>query len=173
MAKKKKPVIEEDIIYVSKSELKRDAQQYQQLALDLASMAKKQRDKLPLTDDLLQAMIVADKIRAKSEAYRRHINYITKTLRTTENIAEIEAAIDLMLNKNNQADVLLNKIEIISDELIQQGDDKVNELLAEYPELERQKMRQLVRQAKKEASAEKPAKGYKELFQYLKEAMMP
>ncbi|TMO64103.1 ribosome biogenesis factor YjgA [Pseudoalteromonas aurantia] len=173
MAKKKKPVIEEDIIYVSKSELKRDAQQYQQLALDLASMAKKQRDKLPLTDDLLQAMIVADKIRAKSEAYRRHINYITKTLRTTENIAEIEAAIDLMLNKNNQADVLLNKIEIIRDELIQQGDDKVNELLAEYPELERQKMRQLVRQAKKEASAEKPAKGYKELFQYLKEAMMP
>lgn len=173
MAKKKKPVIEEDIIYVSKSELKRDAQQYQQLALDLASMAKKQRDKLPLTDDLLQAMIVADKIRAKSEAYRRHINYITKTLRTTENIAEIEAAIDLMLNKNNQADVLLNKIEIIRDELIQQGDEKVNELLAEYPELERQKMRQLVRQAKKEASAEKPAKGYKELFQYLKEAMMP
>ncbi|RJE76840.1 hypothetical protein CWB96_10510 [Pseudoalteromonas citrea] len=173
MAKKKKPVIEEDIIYVSKSELKRDAQQYQQLALDLASMAKKQRDKLPLTDDLLQAMIVADKIRAKSEAYRRHMNYITKTLRTTENIAEIEAAIDLMLNKNNQADVLLNKIEIIRDELIQQGDDKVNELLAEYPELERQKMRQLVRQAKKEASVEKPAKGYKELFQYLKEAMMP
>ena len=173
MAKKKKPVIEEDIIYVSKSELKRDAQQYQQLALDLASMAKKQRDKLPLTDDLLQAMIVADKIRAKSEAYRRHMNYITKTLRTTENIAEIEAAIDLMLNKNNQVDVLLNKIEIIRDELIQQGDDKVNELLAEYPELERQKMRQLVRQAKKEASVEKPAKGYKELFQYLKEAMMP
>ncbi|KAF7775567.1 ribosome-associated protein [Pseudoalteromonas citrea] len=173
MAKKKKPVIEEDIIYVSKSELKRDAQQYQQLALDLASMAKKQRDKLPLTDDLLQAMVVADKIRAKSEAYRRHMNYITKTLRTTENIAEIEAAIDLMLNKNNQADVLLNKIEIVRDELIQQGDDKVNELLGEYPELERQKMRQLVRQAKKEAAAEKPAKGYKELFQYLKEAMMP
>jgi ribosome-associated protein len=173
MAKKKKPVIEEDIIYVSKSELKRDAQQYQQLALDLASMAKKQRDKLPLSDDLLEAMIVADKIRAKSEAYRRHINYITKTLRTTDNIAEIEAAIGLMLNKNNQADVLLNKIEIIRDELIQQGDDKVNELLGEYPELERQKMRQLVRQAKKEATAEKPAKGFKELFQYLKEAMMP
>ncbi|MBE0366800.1 DUF615 domain-containing protein [Pseudoalteromonas sp. MMG013] len=173
MAKKKKPEIEEEIIYVSKSELKRDAQQYQQLALDLASMAKKQRDKLPLTEDLLQAMVVADKIRAKSEAYRRHMNYITKTLRTTENIAEIEAAIDLMLNKNNQADVLLNKIELVRDELIQQGDSKINELLVEFPSLERQKMRQLVRQAKKESDAEKPAKGFKELFQYLKETMMP
>ena len=173
MAKKKKPEIEEEIIYVSKSELKRDAQQYQQLALDLASMAKKQRDKLPLSDDLLEAMIVADKIRAKSEAYRRHMNYITKTLRSTDNVEEIEAAIELMLNKNNQADVLLNKIELIRDELIELGDPKINQLLTEYPELERQKMRQLVRQAKKERAAEKPSKGFKELFQYLKESMMP
>ena len=44
MAKKKKPVIEEEIIYVSKSELKRDAQQYQQLAIDLAAMSNKQRE---------------------------------------------------------------------------------------------------------------------------------
>lgn len=173
MAKKKKPEIEEEIIYVSKSELKRDAQQYQQLALDLASMAKKQRDKLPLSDDLLEAMVVADKIRAKSEAYRRHMNYITKTLRSTDNVEEIEAAIELMLNKNNQADVLLNKIELIRDELIELGDPKINQLLTEYPELERQKMRQLVRQAKKERAAEKPSKGFKELFQYLKESMMP
>ncbi len=173
MAKKKKPVIEEEIIYVSKSELKRDAQQYQQLAIDLAAMSNKQRDKLPLSDDLVEAMVVADKIRAKSEAYRRHINYISKTLRLTDNVADIEAAIELMLNKNNQADVLLNKIESTRTELINNGDSLINELLEQYNSLERQKLRQLVRQAAKEAKAEKPAKGYKDLFQYLKEAMMP
>ncbi|TLX46884.1 hypothetical protein C1E24_11545 [Pseudoalteromonas phenolica] len=173
MAKKKKPVIEEEIIYVSKSELKRDAQQYQQLAIDLAAMSKKQRDKLPLSDDLIEAMVVADKIRAKSEAYRRHINYISKTLRLTDNVADIEAAIELMLNKNNQADVLLNKIESTRTELINNGDSLINALLEQYPSLERQKLRQLVRQAAKEAKAEKPAKGHKDLFQYLKEVMMP
>ena len=173
MAKKKKPVIEEEIIYVSKSELKRDAQQYQQLAIDLAAMSKKQRDKLPLSDDLIEAMVVADKIRAKSEAYRRHINYISKTLRLTDNVADIEAAIELMLNKNNQADVLLNKIESTRTELINNGDSLINELLEQYPSLERQKLRQLVRQAAKEAKAEKPAKGHKDLFLYLKEVMMP
>ena len=173
MAKKKKPVIEEEIIYVSKSELKRDAQQYQQLAIDLAAMSNKQREKLPLSDDLVEAMVVADKIRAKSEAYRRHINYISKTLRSTDNVEDIEAAIELMLNKNNQADVLLNKIETIRTELIANGDNQINELLVQYPELERQKLRQLVRQAAKEAKAEKPAKGYKELFQYLKDIIMP
>jgi ribosome-associated protein len=173
MAKKKKPVIEEEIIYVSKSELKRDAQQYQQLAIDLAAMSNKQRERLPLSDDLVEAMVVADKIRAKSEAYRRHINYISKTLRTTDNVADIEAAIELMLNKNNQADVLLNKIETTRTNLINSGDSLINELLEEFPALERQKLRQLVRQAAKEAKAEKPAKGYKDLFQYLKEVMMP
>ncbi|TMN93974.1 hypothetical protein CWB72_00390 [Pseudoalteromonas phenolica] len=173
MAKKKKPVIEEEIIYVSKSELKRDAQQYQKLAIDLAAMSNKQREKLPLSDDLVEAMVVADKIRAKSEAYRRHINYISKTLRSTDNVEDIEAAIELMLNKNNQADVLLNKIETIRTELIANGDSQINELLVQYPELERQKLRQLVRQAAKEAKAEKPAKGYKELFQYLKDIIMP
>mgnify|MGYP000037969126 FL=1 len=173
MAKKKKPVIEEEIIYVSKSELKRDAQQYQQLAIDLAAMSNKQRERLPLSDDLVEAMVVADKIRAKSEAYRRHINYISKTLRLTDNVADIEAAIELMLNKNNQADVLLNKIESTRTELINNGDSLINELLEQYPSLERQKLRQLVRQAAKEAKAEKPAKGYKDLFQYLKEVMMP
>ncbi|WP_105167238.1 ribosome biogenesis factor YjgA [Pseudoalteromonas sp. T1lg23B] len=173
MAKQNKPIPDEEIIYVSKSELKRDAQQYHQLAQDLANMPKKQRDKLPLSDDLIEAMVVADKIRQKSEAYRRHINYITKTLRLTENVADIEAAIGLMLNKNKQADVLLNKIELVRDELISQGDSKINELIDKYPRLERQKMRQLVRQASKEEKAQKPAKGYKELFQYLKEAMMP
>ncbi|TMO53945.1 ribosome biogenesis factor YjgA [Pseudoalteromonas phenolica] len=173
MAKKKKPVIEEEIIYVSKSELKRDAQQYQQLAIDLAAMSNKQREKLPLSDDLVEAMVVADKIRAKSEAYRRHINYISKTLRLTDNVADIEAAIELMLNKNNQADVLLNKIETTRTDLINHGDSVINELLEQHPSLERQKLRQLVRQAAKEAKVEKPAKGYKDLFQYLKEAMMP
>ena len=173
MAKKKKPVIEEEIIYVSKSELKRDAQQYQQLAIDLAAMSNKQRERLPLSDDLVEAMVVADKIRAKSEAYRRHINYISKTLRLTDNVADIEAAIELMLNKNNQADVLLNKIESTRTELINNGDSLINELLEQYPSLERQKLRQLVRQAAKEAKAEKPAKGYKDLFQNLKEVMMP
>ena len=118
-------------------------------------------------------MVVADKIRAKSEAYRRHINYISKTLRSTDNVEDIEAAIELMLNKNNQADVLLNKIETIRTELIANGDSQINELLEQYPELERQKLRQLVRQAAKEAKAEKPAKGYKELFQYLKDIIMP
>ena len=172
MAKKKgKPAeIEEEIIYVSKSELKRDAQEFHQLGSEIAKMVKNQRERLPLNDDLKAAMVVADKISNKSDAYRRHLNYIAKTLRTVENVEEIKAIIDVMLNKNNQAEVLIKKIEQLRTDLIEQGDDLINETIEQYPTLERQKMRQLVRNAAKEVKAEKPGKGYKELFQYLKDA---
>lgn len=172
MAKKKgKPAeIEEEIIYVSKSELKRDAQEFHQLGSEIAKMGKKQRERLPLNDDLKEAMVVADKISNKSDAYRRHLNYIAKTLRTVENIEEIKAIIDVMLNKNNQAEVMIKKIEQLRSDLIEQGDDLINETIEQYPTLERQKMRQLVRNAAKEVKAEKPGRGYKELFQYLKDA---
>ncbi|GAA71458.1 MULTISPECIES: ribosome biogenesis factor YjgA [unclassified Pseudoalteromonas] len=174
MAKKKgKPAeIEEEIIYVSKSELKREAQEFHQLGSEIAKMGKKQRERLPLNDDLKEAMVVADKISNKSDAYRRHLNYIAKTLRTVENIEEIKAIIDVMLNKNNQAEVMIKKIEQLRSDLIEQGDDLINETIEQYPALERQKMRQMVRNAAKEVKAEKPAKGYKELFQYLKDAIM-
>ena len=174
MAKKKgKPAeIEEEIIYVSKSELKREAQEFHQLGSEIAKMGKKQRERLPLNDDLKEAMVVADKISNKSDAYRRHLNYIAKTLRTVENIEEIKAIIDVMLNKNNQAEVMIIKIEQLRSDLIEQGDDLINETIEQYPALERQKMRQLVRNAAKEVKAEKPARGYKELFQYLKDAIM-
>lgn len=174
MAKKKgKPAeIEEEIIYVSKSELKREAQEFHQLGSEIAKMGKKQRERLPLNDDLKEAMVVADKISNKSDAYRRHLNYIAKTLRTVENIGEIKAIIDVMLNKNNQAEVMIKKIEQLRSDLIEQGDDLINETIEQYPALERQKMRQMVRNAAKEVKAEKPARSYKELFQYLKDAIM-
>ena len=169
MAKKKgKPAeIEEEIEYVSRTELKREAQEFHQLGSEIAKMGKKQRERLPLNDDLKEAMVVADKISNKSDAYRRHLNYIAKTLRTVENI---EAIIDVMLNKNNQAEVLVKKIEQLRSDLIEQGDSLINETIEQFPSLDRQKMRQLVRNAAKEVKAEKPGKGYKELFQYLKDA---
>ena len=67
--------------------------------------------------------------------------------------------------------MLFHKLEHIRDELIEVGDNKINELVSEYPELDRQRLRQLTRQAKKEKAANKPAKAYREIFQCLKEVI--
>ncbi|WDE10894.1 ribosome biogenesis factor YjgA [Thalassomonas haliotis] len=152
----------------SKSEIKREMHQLQEFALQLVKMSKHQRSRLPLTESLLEAMVVADKIQNKHEALSRHIRYIAKILSETD-LAPINQAMDVMANKHQQETAKFVRLEQLRDELIDKGADAIEALLAEYPGLERQKLRQLVRHAAKEKAAEKTGKHYKNLFGYLKE----
>lgn len=172
MARKKREPELEEIIYVSKSEIKREVQEMHNLGTQLAALSPKAREKVPLDPILEEAMVLADKLTKKKESYRRHLNYIAKQLRLADNLDDIKHAMELIGNKNQQASVILNKLEHLRDQLIAGGDKKVNELIEEYGNLDRQKLRQLVRQAKKEVEQEKPAKSYRDLFQYLKESIL-
>lgn len=151
----------------SKSEIKREMHQLQDFGQKLVEMSKHQRSRLPLTDELKDAMVLADKILNKHEALRRHIRHIAKILSETD-LEPIHQAIDVMANKHQQESAKHIKLEGIRNELIAGDNDTVESLLSQNPTMERQKLRQLVRQAKKEAAAEKPAKYFKELFAYLK-----
>ncbi len=174
MAKKKKdPAFEEEeIIYISKSEIKREVQELHSLGMELAALGAKQREKIPLNEELTAAVLLADKLNKKKEAYRRHLNFIAKQLRLADNLDEIKKALDIVNNKKMNATVEFHKVELLRDQVIAQGDKKINELVALYENLDRQHVRQLVRQAKKEVSQEKPAKAYRELFQYLKQFIL-
>lgn len=152
----------------SKSELKREMLQMQDFAFELIKMSKHQRGRLPLTDELLAAMVLADKIKGKHEALRRHVRYVAKVLSEMD-LTDIQQAMDVMANKHQQETSKFNLLEQTRDDLIEQGNDKVEEVLAEHPAMERQKLRQLVRMAAKEKAAEKVGKHYRNLFSYLKE----
>lgn len=152
----------------SKTEIKKEMHQLQDFGQELVEMSKHQRSRLPLTEDLKDAMIVADKIKNKNEALRRHIRHIAKILVETD-LAPIQQAIDVMANKHQQETAKFNRLENLRDELIEQGNDAVESLLAEFEQMERQKLKQLVRHAAKEKKAEKLGKHYRNLFTYLKE----
>ena len=113
-------------------------------------------------------MLLADKITNKHEALRRHVRHIAKILAETD-LEPIKQAMDVMANKHQQESVKFEKLEKMRDELIEQGNDTIEALLSQFDSMERQKLRQLVRQAKKEHSAEKVGKHYRDLFAYLKE----
>ena len=85
--------------------------------------------------------------------------------------APIEHAISLLNAKQRQSNQAFHAIEVARDELLQQGDDAIQGLLDQYPDLDRQRLRQLVRQAKKQAEQNKPPKASREIFQYLKSVM--
>lgn len=95
---------------------------------------------------------------------------IGKLMRSTD-VAPIREALDILENKHQQLVRQHHHLEQLRDDIIAQGDDVINRVLAEHPELERQKLRQLSRQANKEKAASKPPKSSRELFQYLKQEL--
>lgn len=164
MNKKVVEVVEDEI---SKSQIKRDAEVLKLIGRELVELNKKQLAQVPASETLFHAISVAHKIKGKHEALRRQIQYIGKVLRT-EDIETIRTSLDKLNNKHQQLTHATQNLELLRDQLIELGSSKVEQLLAEYPQLDRQKLRQLVRQANKEKKLEKPAKAAKELFIYLK-----
>ncbi|MEZ8611979.1 ribosome biogenesis factor YjgA [Vibrio sp. 10N.247.311.14] len=157
---------EEEIIWVSKTEMKTDMEALQKLGEELVSLKPSVLDKFPLSEDLAQA--IKDAQRFKNEAKRRQLQYIGKVMRNVDP-EPIQAALDKVRNKHSQATAELHKLEQLRDRVVAEGDAAISEVMEMYPEADRQRLRQLARQANKEKSANKPAKASREIFQILKE----
>ncbi|AOF54092.1 hypothetical protein BKG91_00370 [Rodentibacter caecimuris] len=177
MAKRKKKEVfdweeeqQEEIIWVSKSEIKRDAEELKQLGEKLVNLTKTNLTKVPLDDSLLEAIELAQRL--QKEARRRQLQYIGKLLRGTD-VEPIRESLDKIENKHNLQQAMLQKLEILRDELVEQGDTALSDLLNEYPTADRQQLRNLIRAAQKEKAQNKPLKAYREIYQVLKEIILP
>ena len=156
---------QEEIIWVSKSEIKRDAEDLKQLGEKLVNLTKANLTKVPLDDSLKDAIELAQRL--QKEARRRQLQYIGKLLRSID-AEPIREALEKIENKHNQQQAMLHKLEILRDELIAKGDAALTDLLNEYPSADRQHLRNLIRAAQKEKEQNKPSKAYREIYQILK-----
>lgn len=150
---------------VSKSEMKRDMEALQKLGEELVALKPAVLAKFPLDEDLREA--IADAQRFEKEARRRQLQRIGKLMRAVDP-EPIQAALDLLNNKHSQQSIELHKLEKMRDRVVAEGDKAINDVMALHPKADRQKLRQLARQAKKEQEGNKPPKAYREIFQYLK-----
>ncbi|MDI6978578.1 ribosome biogenesis factor YjgA [Serratia sp. Se-RSBMAAmG] len=157
---------DEEIIWVSKSEIKRDAEELKRLGAELVDLGKNSLDKIPLDDDLRAAIELAQRI--KKEGRRRQLQLIGKMLRARDE-DPIRQALDKLKNRHNQQVALFHKLEQLRDRLIEKGDDAVAEVINLYPEADRQHLRSMIRNAQKEKAANKPPKATRQIFQYLRE----
>ena len=172
MAKRKKKAAfdwededQEEIIWVSKSEIKRDAEDLKQLGEKLVNLTKANLTKVPLDDSLKDAIELAQRL--QKEARRRQLQYIGKLLRSID-AEPIREALEKIENKHNQQQAMLHKLEILRDELVAKGDVALTDLLNEHPSADRQQLRNLIRAAQKEKEQNKPSKAYREIYQILK-----
>jgi ribosome-associated protein len=156
---------EEEIIWVSRTEMKNDMEDLQKLGEELVTLKPAVLEKFPLSDELREA--IKDAQRFKNEAKRRQLQYIGKVMRNVDP-EPIQAALDKIRNKHSQATAALHKLELLRERIVDEGDQAISEALDLYPNLDRQRLRQLARQAAKEKKANKPAKAYREIFQALK-----
>ena len=157
---------EEEIIWVSKSEIKRDAEELKRLGAELVDLGKNSLDKIPLDERLRTEIELAQRI--KKEGRRRQLQLIGKLLRSID-VEPIRIALDKLKNRHNQQVALFHKLEMLRDRLIEQGDDAMSDVIALYPDADRQQLRSMIRNAQKEKAGNKPPKSARQIFQYLRE----
>lgn len=146
---------DEEIIWVSKSEIKRDAEELKRLGAELVDLGKNSLDKIPLDERLRTEVELAQRI--KKEGRRRQLQLIGKLLRSID-VEPIRVALDKLNNRHNQQVALFHKLEMLRDRLIEQGDEAMGDVIALYPDADRQQLRSMIRNAQKEKAANKPPK---------------
>lgn len=151
----------------SKTQRKRDAEALQALGARLVDLAEAEWRRLELPDDLVQALREARKIRSHG-ARKRQLQYIGKLMRGIE----VQAVRDYF-EQRGLADRLAAErhqhLERLRDTLIDEGDAALGEVLAEFPGADRQQLRQLVRQARREREHGNAPKSSRALFRYLRD----
>mgnify|MGYP000277124534 FL=1 len=170
MAKKKKDPFAEEIEYeiVSKSEMKRDMIELQELGERIVALPRKKAMELPLSEMMKAAVREADRV-GKNEAMRRHMQYIGRLIRS-EDIEAIREALDLLDPSTEAYGRVTGQQEQWRTRLIKDP-DAFAEFIEQFPSVNRQHLRTLIRNATKEMSTEppKPGSNFKNLFKAIKE----
>lgn len=158
----------EEIIYVSKSEMKRDMLAIQALGEAVVKLSQGQFDTIPIEDETLaEAIHTARRIKHR-EGLRRQMQYIGKLMRKTD-ISAIETAYNKLQEGRKEQARKFHQLEQWRDQLIEKGPNAIEEVMTKHPQADRQHLRQLVMQANKEAKLNKPPASARKLFRYLKE----
>lgn len=129
---------------VSKSQLKRESHALQNLGKRLAALSPELLGRIPLDDQLLEAIALAKRIQNKRSALKRHYQYLGKLLRARD-AEPIIAALAEIDRDSQQAIRIHHRAERWRDRIVDEGADAIEALLAEVPGADRQKLRQLWR----------------------------
>ncbi len=153
---------------ISKTKRKQQMLELQDLGEELVALSKDALKKTPMSDELREAIKEYQRIPTHG-AHRRQMQYIGKIMRN-EDTAPIIEKLKQLKGSSTAATALLHRIERYRTEMIA-NDAAITQFLADFPAVDAQPLRALVRNARKEAEQAKPPKAYRELFQLIKTAL--
>jgi ribosome-associated protein len=150
----------------SKSQRKRDMLELQKMGEALIKLTAEQLKKMELPENLLSAIQQA-KLLKSNEAKRRHMQYIGKIMREVD-VEPIKAYLKRLRFAQEKSTEKFHQTEEWRSKLISQGDQALNSFLSEYPDVDRQQLRQLIRRAQHDKKTEKNTGAETALFKYLR-----
>ena len=154
----------------SRSELRRDALAVRELAERLVEQPPARLQQLPLAEDLLAIALAAQRITAQI-AHKRQVGFLAKKLRREDDdtLIALRAALEHDKADSRREAAALHRVEALREQLIAGGDGELGDLVSAYPRADRQRLRQLVRNAREEKLRNKPPHAYRELFRELRD----
>jgi ribosome-associated protein len=151
----------------NKSQIKRDIAELFAFTEELVALPVTQLNQLDLDDSLHKAITAAAAMPPKG-ARKRQMKYICGLLRKID-IAPLQEQLARLQSKSAHAVREHHAAERWRDLLINGEETVMTQLLAEYPDADRQHLRHLVRSAKKEIASATLLKSSRLLYRYLKE----
>ena len=135
----------------SRTERKTASEELQKLGEDLLTLREDLFAALPLPETLQDAILLAKRI-TNFEGKRRQKQFIGKLMHRldTDALAAVAAALQLQHSQSAQDTLVLHRAERWRDALIA-DDEALGQWLQEFPGSDAQRLRALVRQARKEA----------------------
>ena len=141
----------------------------QKLAEVLAALSGDALKTIPMDEAIKASIAETNKIKS-FEAIRRHKQYLGKLMRflDAEELDAIQKRLDAIQGVSKVETAKLHHLESYRDRLIA-NDEAFTKMIEQYPDMDIQNMRTLIRNARKEKETNKPPKAFREIFRVLKE----
>ncbi|MCE9633591.1 MAG: DUF615 domain-containing protein [Methylophilales bacterium] len=151
---------------ISKTQQKQLMHNLQVLGEALVALPVAKLKQIELPDNLREAIMDAQRITAHG-GRRRQLQYVGKLMRNVDP-EPIQLKLDQWNGNHNAETARLHRLENWRQRLID-DDAALSEFLALHANTDVQHLRNLIRNARKEASLNKPPKSSRELFKVLRE----
>ena len=156
----------------SRTQQRIEALEIRGLAEKLVALPAAQLARLPIPEELMPHIVETQRITSHI-AHKRQLQFLAKQMRREED--EVVEAIRDAMDEGGEAarreTALLHQAEQWRDRLLADGDDALAALLEEFPTADRQKLRQLVRNATDERAKNKPPRAFRDLFREVRELL--
>ncbi len=153
--------MENEIERKSRTQIKKEYQEIQKLGLKLTKLSSQQLKCLDLPGELMEALEMSTKIKSKPAA-QRHLNHIGSLMKGVDPEPIKVALEQISAGKNIESEITIKTREWI-EKLLTNDPSIIEDFLITFPHIERQLLRQLIKNALKEKALGKTGKSRKSL----------